>query len=346
VGSAAANEGKRQHCFKNTGVDSESTTPLKQHLKHKRPGLDLKGTAEKMEQEGAMEQFAVVNPDFPDSLLKWIIMTQQPLSASDNPYFKIMVHSLSRKTPVPNRKAVTQRLKELDQQVRKAMCRLVSGGFVACTTDAWTSVANEAFVALTLHWLTEWLSGAPGRGAGVPKKAAGGKAKKASKAKAARTVGKKAARHMQPAAVTSAESSNGISSSISSSSIIVKKTRPNSDFFAPQRRKTVECSDKEEEADSSSDDVNDDDDDDDDDDNTDEDVFTCCDFCNTGDGTNSNTSINFSLCAYCVTVQVSCAFTVLPYAEKRSINRLIGVTGGTDVSYRLHRLIGAAVLSS
>jgi BED zinc finger len=135
--------------------DSKSTTPLKQHLKHKHPGLDLKGTAEKMEQEGAMEQFAVVNPDFPDSLLKWIIMTQQPLSASDNPYFKIMVHSLSRKTPVRNRKAVTQRLKELDQQVHKAMCRLVSGRFVACTTDAWTSVANEAFVALTLHWLTE-----------------------------------------------------------------------------------------------------------------------------------------------------------------------------------------------
>jgi hypothetical protein len=53
------------------------------------------------------------------------------------------------------RTAVTQRLKELDQQVRKAMCHLVSGRFVACTTDAWTSVASEAFVALTLHWLTE-----------------------------------------------------------------------------------------------------------------------------------------------------------------------------------------------
>jgi len=108
-----------------------------------------------MEKAGAMDQFAVVNPGFIDCLLRWIVYTQQPLSVVEQPTFLALVSSLNGRTNVPNRKAITDRLQEIELQVRAAVCILVCGMYVACTTDAWTSIANEAFCSLTLHWITK-----------------------------------------------------------------------------------------------------------------------------------------------------------------------------------------------
>jgi len=133
----------------------KSTTPLQQHLDAHHPQLNVQSAVDEMEREGGMHKFAVLNPDFPDALLKWMVMTQQALSTTSSPYFKNMVKALSKNTKVPGRKALTKRLAQIDLQVRQAICKLVVGMFVSCTTDAWTSAANEAFCSLTLHWLTE-----------------------------------------------------------------------------------------------------------------------------------------------------------------------------------------------
>jgi zinc finger BED domain-containing protein 1 (E3 SUMO-protein ligase ZBED1) len=133
----------------------KSTTPLQQHLTHNHPELDPADVVDKMEQSGSMDKFAAVSPDFPDALLKWMVHTQQALRTASEPHFKNLVYSLNKKTKVPGRAAMTKRLKEVDLQVRQSICKLVVGMFVACTTDAWTSAANEAFCSLTLHWLTE-----------------------------------------------------------------------------------------------------------------------------------------------------------------------------------------------
>ena len=132
-----------------------STTPLQQHLTHHHPEHTLERTVDQLEKEGGMYKFATINPDFPEALLKWLVLEQQPLSISSSKHFKNMVQTLSRNTKVPGRKALTKKLKEVDLQVRQAICKLVVDKFVACTTDGWSSAANEAFCSLTLQWLTE-----------------------------------------------------------------------------------------------------------------------------------------------------------------------------------------------
>jgi hypothetical protein len=65
-----------------------------------------------------------------------------------------MLASLSSKVNVTSRTTITTKLIELQLQIQEAIKLLVMGLFVACTTDAWTSVANITYCSLTLHFIT------------------------------------------------------------------------------------------------------------------------------------------------------------------------------------------------
>lgn len=136
----------------NRGAD-RSTTPLIQHLRHHHPEVLIDGVVKRLQAEGRMDEFATVSPGFLDAFVKWLVMTQQPLSVCENEYFERMVHSLNPKVQVPYRSKIDNRLIEIEAQVRAAITALVAGQYVACTTDAWTSVANVSYCSLTLAYV-------------------------------------------------------------------------------------------------------------------------------------------------------------------------------------------------
>jgi hypothetical protein len=135
--------------------DSSSTAGMKSHFMSCHPEYYEHGILRKLEAKpGAMERFTTSNPGFRDSFIKWLVMTQQPLSVAESSYFQQMLASLSSKVKIPDRRAITTKLIELELQIRNAIAKLVVGVFLACTTDAWTSVANITYCSLTLHFIT------------------------------------------------------------------------------------------------------------------------------------------------------------------------------------------------
>ena len=134
---------------------SSSTSGLRAHIVNQHPEYYEDNVLRKLKAKpGAMDRYTVSNPDFIDCFLKWLVMTRQPLSVAENPYFKRMLASLSSKVNVPSRTTITTKLIELQLQIQEAIKLLVMGLFVACTTDAWTSVANITYCSLTLHFIT------------------------------------------------------------------------------------------------------------------------------------------------------------------------------------------------
>ena len=134
---------------------SSSTSGLRAHIVNQHPEYYEDNVLRKLKAKpGAMDRYTVSNPDFIDCFLKWLVMTRQPLSVAENPYFQRMLASLSSKVNVPSRTTITTKLIELQLQIQEAIKLLVMGLFVACTTDAWTSVANITYCSLTLHFIT------------------------------------------------------------------------------------------------------------------------------------------------------------------------------------------------
>jgi hypothetical protein len=128
------------------------------HIRHQHPEKFTDGLLEKLEaQPGAMLKFTEASPGFPDAFMKWLVMTQQPFSTVESPYFQAMIRSLSSRAVIPTRASISTRLLEINLSIKQALRGLVAGMWLACTTDAWTSVANVAYLCLTLHFITaDW----------------------------------------------------------------------------------------------------------------------------------------------------------------------------------------------
>ncbi len=134
---------------------ASSTAGMKQHIETHHPEYYLDGVLRKLEKKPrGMSKYLITNPGFCDSFIKWVVMTQQPLSVAESPYFQRMLTTLSPTIKVPSRSRITTKLIEFELQVRVAIAQLMVGVFVACTTDAWTSVANITYCSLTLHFIT------------------------------------------------------------------------------------------------------------------------------------------------------------------------------------------------
>jgi BED zinc finger len=101
--------------------NASSTTPLRQHIEGYHPEYYADGILRKLEKKpGAMHRFTVTNPAFLESSIKWLVMTQQPLSVAESPHFKSVLASLSSKVAVPSRRVITEKLIGFEQQVFRA----------------------------------------------------------------------------------------------------------------------------------------------------------------------------------------------------------------------------------
>lgn len=80
-------------------------------------------------------------------------MTYQPFSTCEDPSFREMTESIHPKITHISRKKVVKMLSDLYAEYRIRLKKVLIGTFVTITTDAWTSIANIGFVAVTIHFI-------------------------------------------------------------------------------------------------------------------------------------------------------------------------------------------------
>eukprot|EP00953_Heterococcus_sp_UTEX-ZZ885_P007239 4392-Heterococcus_DN1.PRE.9 len=105
---------------------ASSTAGMKQHIETHHPEYYLDGVLRKLEKKPrGMSKYLITNPGFCDSFIKWMVMTQQPLSVAESPYFQQMLTTLSPTIKVPSRSRITTKLIEFELQVRVAIAQLM-----------------------------------------------------------------------------------------------------------------------------------------------------------------------------------------------------------------------------
>jgi len=81
----------------------------------------------------------------------------QPFSLVENKEFKRFVHMLNPGYSLPSRKTISKSIiPQLYEKTKdKIRVNLPNAQYVAFTTDGWTSINNDSFVALTVHFIDQ-----------------------------------------------------------------------------------------------------------------------------------------------------------------------------------------------
>jgi hypothetical protein len=87
--------------------------------------------------------------------IRWAVMTFQPLSTCEDPYFRAMCAEAGKNTPPVYHKKVTDQMKQTACFCKVTLAAVLVGLYYALTTDHWTSIANVAYMATTIHFITD-----------------------------------------------------------------------------------------------------------------------------------------------------------------------------------------------
>ncbi|KAI7790056.1 putative zinc finger BED domain-containing protein 4-like, partial [Triplophysa rosa] len=94
--------------------------------------------------------------EFSDSILNMIVTDMRPLSMVEDDGFKAMISTFNPKYELPSRtffmKKMEKKYECIKGKLKKALQETDS---IALTTDIWTSVATEAYLGVTCHYLGE-----------------------------------------------------------------------------------------------------------------------------------------------------------------------------------------------
>ncbi|KAK0138793.1 Zinc finger BED domain-containing protein 1 [Merluccius polli] len=93
---------------------------------------------------------------FTESILNMIVTAMRPLSMVEDKGFRDMISTFNSKYNLPSRTYFTQLMEKKHQEIKeKLKVVLKETECVALTTDIWTSVATEAYLGVTCHFLGE-----------------------------------------------------------------------------------------------------------------------------------------------------------------------------------------------
>jgi hypothetical protein len=134
-----------------------STSMLVRHLKrhHKQVYtnyLDVQADS-KVGMQQSLKPYLLDCPKFEKCLINWMIATYQPLRCCEDPSFREMCLSLSKKAPILSRERLRTLLSEEYSMTKKTLKMILKGRHYSFTTDGWTSAANVGYVTCTAHFI-------------------------------------------------------------------------------------------------------------------------------------------------------------------------------------------------
>ena len=85
-----------------------------------------------------------------------IILDIRPIRIVECPGFRDMVSVLEPGYVMPSRRTVKSMIFHLYEESKSKIINLLvtTSTFVSLTTDIWTSLANDAYISLSAHWIT------------------------------------------------------------------------------------------------------------------------------------------------------------------------------------------------
>ncbi len=90
-----------------------------------------------------------------DKLTRFICKDMRPINISQGSGFKDFVHELEPRYAVPCRATISDRVVKLYDTTKDNTRKMISGENIVLTTDGWTSLATEAYVTVTAHFINE-----------------------------------------------------------------------------------------------------------------------------------------------------------------------------------------------
>ena len=94
-----------------------------------------------------------------DSVLNMIIKDMRPLSMVEDEGFRAMVNTFQPGYCLPKRTCFTNMMERRyeDEFLKVKLALSSSSSMVSLTTDAWTSIATEAYLGITCHYINnDW----------------------------------------------------------------------------------------------------------------------------------------------------------------------------------------------
>lgn len=92
-----------------------------------------------------------------DSILNMIVKDMRPLSIVDGQGFREMINTFYPGYTLPSRSHFTKLMeKKYEENLERLKASLKNvKSKIALTTDAWTSIATEAYLGVTCHFINE-----------------------------------------------------------------------------------------------------------------------------------------------------------------------------------------------
>jgi len=118
---------------------------------------------------GPIDQYLVPNKTSPESITddafqrlvtQWVVLTDQPFSATEHPSFTRMIEAANEIVSLPpmmKRKAIKDNVVKDFASQRKILAETLSSNssMLSFTLDAWTSKNQLAFLGITVHWIDD-----------------------------------------------------------------------------------------------------------------------------------------------------------------------------------------------
>ncbi|XP_076581873.1 E3 SUMO-protein ligase ZBED1-like [Chaetodon auriga] len=90
-----------------------------------------------------------------DKLTRFICKDMRPINISQGSGFKDFVQELEPRYAVPSRATISDRVVKLYDATKDNIKKMLSGENISLTTDGWTSIATEAYVTVTAHFIND-----------------------------------------------------------------------------------------------------------------------------------------------------------------------------------------------
>jgi hypothetical protein len=151
-----------KHCSELLGFVNGSTSALGKHFENKHVDLFRVEANSISKQKRASVATGIGayltggTKAYPLAVLKFVVMTQQPLTIVENEYFREMQGELNtRKDTEMGSERLKGMLHKKYSDIKIGINEMLTGEYVAITTDSWTSIANDSYIGTTVHWIDD-----------------------------------------------------------------------------------------------------------------------------------------------------------------------------------------------